>query len=375
MRLKKGGNFFHWAQEMKALNIVLRGSPSHLDDATLRNQMEAALHSELRTACSREEIHKITDLKPWIERVKKVDERLESEKKRYREIFAEESSRSSKRPALANYSRTANTTSSSATIASSQSRVYPPKLTPAETALLRLHHGCFKCRRFNQNHSAKDCPLDSPSSVGYKPITAVKSAPAKTVASIAPPSSLPTPETDSVLAVLPVASILANTPDCGESDDSVSPPLRSPHLFWPCNIFSSVSDFPVQLRTFLDCGSHLVLIHPNTVDSLALPRFKLLKPENIEVAIGDGSMKKWTTLYEYVKFSATSLDAIWTSCTVHALIAPGLCTPVILGLPFLCHNSLVMDYDTRSCIDKKTGYDLLNPAPVTPPKPPRSPRE
>src|SRR5277367_6061247 len=239
MRLKKGGNFFHWAQEMKALNIVLRGSPSHLDDATLRNQMEAALHSELRTACSREEIHKITDLKPWIERVKKVDERLESEKKRYREIFAEESSRSTKRPALSNDSRTANTLSSTATPASTASRVYPPKLTPAETALLRLHHGCFKCWRFNQNHSAKDCPLDSPSGVGYKPITAscdaagnaAKSPSAKTVASIAPSPSLPTSDTDSVFAGLPVASILTNAAACGESDDSVSPPLRAPHLF------------------------------------------------------------------------------------------------------------------------------------------------
>ena len=379
MRLKKGGNFFHWAQEMKALNIVLRGSPSHLDDATLRNQMEAALHSELRTACSREEIHKITDLKPWIERVKKVDERLESEKKRYREIFAEESSRSSKRPALANYSRTANTTSSSATIASSQSRVYPPKLTPAEIALLRLHHGCFKCRRFNQNHSAKDCPLDSPSGVGYKPIAATcdaagnapKTPPFKAVSTITSAPTSTASDGDSVMAVLPVASILTNTAESVDSDDSVSPPLRLPHLFWPCNVFSSLTDFPVQLKTFLDCGSHLVLISPATVDSLALPRFTLSTPENIEVAIGDGSSKKCTTLYEYVKFSATSLDSLWTSRTVHALIAPGLCTPVLLGLPFLCHNKLVMDYEAGSCIDKKTGYDLLNPPPITPPKPRR----
>ena len=146
MRLKKGANFFNWAQEMKALNIILRNSPSHLDDNILCNQMEAGLHVELRTACSRKELHKIKDLKPWIEKVRKIDERLESERKRYREIFAEESSRANKRPALANYSHTANTTSSTASTASSSSRSYPPKLTPAETALLRLYHGCFKCR-------------------------------------------------------------------------------------------------------------------------------------------------------------------------------------------------------------------------------------
>jgi hypothetical protein len=77
------------------------------------------------------------------------------------------------------------------------------------------------------------------------------------------------------------------------------------------------------------------------------------------------------TLHHYVKFTITSLDNTWTSKTVHAIIAPGLCMPVILGLPFLSHNDIVTDHKERSCIDKKTGYNLLNPAIVSPPPPPR----
>ena len=58
------------------------------------------------------------------------------------------------------------------------------------------------------------------------------------------------------------------------------------------------------------------------------------------------------------------LIAVWTSKSVTALIAPGLCVPVILGLPFLIHNCIVTDHAAHTCIDKNLNYDLLNPLPV-----------
>ena len=67
------------------------------------------------------------------------------------------------------------------------------------------------------------------------------------------------------------------------------------------------------------------------------------------------------------------LIAVWTSKSVTALIAPGLCVPVILGLPFLIHNCIVTDHAAHICIDKNLNYDLLNPLPVSPP-PPHKPR-
>jgi len=71
------------------------------------------------------------------------------------------------------------------------------------------------------------------------------------------------------------------------------------------------------------------------------------------------------------KLSLTPLDAAWTSKSVKALIAPNLCMPVILGLPFLIHNTIVTDHAARTCVDKTVNYNLLNPPPVSPPPPPK----
>ena len=40
-----------------------------------------------------------------------------------------------------------------------------------------------------------------------------------------------------------------------------------------------------------------------------------------------------------------------------------LCAPVILGLSFLVHNHIVIDHAECTVIDKKAGFDLLNPKP------------
>lgn len=81
----------------------------------------------------------------------------------------------------------------------------------------------------------------------------------------------------------------------------------------------------------------------------------------------DGN-KSPTTLTEYVKLSLFSTDQHWQSRAVRAIIAPNLCAPVILGLPFLEVNCIVVDHELRTCIDKTSKYDLLNP--VLPPPPP-----
>jgi hypothetical protein len=78
-------------------------------------------------------------------------------------------------------------------------------------------------------------------------------------------------------------------------------------------------------------------------------------------------------LTDYVKLTVTTIDNAWTSGTVCAIIAPGLCMPIILGLPFLEHNNIVMDHNNCSCIDKKTGYNILSPAVIEPPLPPPLP--
>ena len=53
---------------------------------------------------------------------------------------------------------------------------------------------------------------------------------------------------------------------------------------------------------------------------------------------------------------------------MRAVIALNLVAPVILGLPFLSHNSIVVDHAACTAIDKQNNFDLLNPS-VRPPPP------
>ena len=174
------------------------------------------------------------------------------------------------------------------------------------------------------------------------------------------------------------AAILPNSPGEYNSDSDedwdishreVSPPLHGKHLVWNCQIHSSTKDFPVKTHALIDNGAHLVLICPELVNQLGLKKHDLPEPELIDVAFN--SQQRKTKLYQYVKLSLTSLDSSWTSRTVRAVVTPGLCAPIILGLPWLMHNSIVTDHAACTCIDKKMSYDLLNPPVITPPAPPK----
>ena len=71
---------------------------------------------------------------------------------------------------------------------------------------------------------------------------------------------------------------------------------------------------------------------------------------------------------EHVKLQLHNPSYFWSSKSVHAIIAPSSCAPMILGLPFLVHNNIVVDAPSRTVIDKNTGFNLLHP--VAPPPPP-----
>ena len=72
------------------------------------------------------------------------------------------------------------------------------------------------------------------------------------------------------------------------------------------------------------------------------------------------------SLSQYVQLSCLSVDSVFRLQPVRAIIAPWLCTPLLLGGPFLSHNHIVIDHELRTCINKDTGYNLLNPP--SPPK-------
>jgi len=249
------------------------------------------------------------------------------------------------------------------------------KLTDAECTLLFHNEGCLKCRRFFVNHHSANCPNEFRSGVGYKALMLdnVKSARHKTsnlVVSVV--------ESSRGSGILPIAAIMPPTNNSAvlegdssdlskDSDDSMSDcsvPFSIPHYCWRCAIDGVDSLDHVNIEALIDNGSHTVLIRDNLVDDLKLQRRKLHEPMNISLALSDSENCVVTTLSEWVKLKLFDRNNLWSSRTVHAVVTPGLCTDVILGLPFLQVNKIITDHSNKTCIVKGSGYDLLNPPPT-----------
>jgi hypothetical protein len=148
-------------------------------------------------------------------------------------------------------------------------------------------------------------------------------------------------------------------------------PFTVPHLFWRCSINGASGDFPTVLSALIDHGSHIVLISDEFANSLSLKRRKLLELMPVELAMLAEGPKRIVELSEWVKLKLYDPSGTWQSKTVHAIVAPSLCVPVILGGPFLAHNNIVIDHAARTAIDKLSGFDLLNPKPSPPPPQPK----
>ena len=114
-----------------------------------------------------------------------------------------------------------------------------------------------------------------------------------------------------------------------------------------------------------------MIISESYAERLGLCRKRLLEPYSAELAMEKNGRKVEIQFSEYVKLQLHDPDSYWTSKSVRAIIAPGLCAPMIQGLPFLAHNDIVVDASSRTVIDKKCNFDLLHPIPPVPTPPPK----
>jgi len=175
-----------------------------------------------------------------------------------------------------------------------------------------------------------------------------------------------TDDATSSSVVLPSASINAVLPsmsfnfvllgDSPKSSEDVSP-LIVPKLMWPANVWGH-EEFQVVINFMLDNGSELVLIRPEIVSNLALLIQKLNNPISVTLALND--TKTVCTFSNFVSLQLSSINNACSSCPVCALIAPGLCHDILLGLLFLAHNNIVIDHASCTAIDKNCGFDLSN---------------
>jgi hypothetical protein len=404
--------FWDFAVAVQSKNSLLSGTASHLEEDKLRHQLEAAMEERLSKKCTAEKTNKIVKFKEWLSDVKHVDDLLRAERKEFEAIAKNSREAGRRQNALAEPSRRFNSSASN----SNAGRKSCPKLTDMERQLLYDNEGCLKCRRFFVTHRSADCPNDFPAAAGYKPRTQAdveraKRSRNKPVAAVAVPSvNDHSYESESSLdhGIHPVAAVFAgidnpvaympangtnvvgNGTDSEDSDVStpssqISPllpntasprnaglaPFHVPHIYWRCKATGPKTEFPVTFDALFDHGSHAVLISEAFASQLGLRRRNLPIPETVELAMQSEKKKIRIELNEWVKLRLSDPSALWTSKSVRAIVAPGLCAPVILGLPFLSHNNIVIDHAARTAIDKTVNFDLLNPVPPPPPPPPK----
>ena len=137
-------------------------------------------------------------------------------------------------------------------------------------------------------------------------------------------------------------------------------PLTVSHIFW-CASVSPPNSLPSQFDCLLDIGSHLVIIYEQLANDLGLHHHKLENPIITDLVMQpDGP--KVLKFNGFVKLRLYDFSGVYVTKTVHTVIFPTLCSPILLGLPFLEHNNIVIDVNACTAIDQCNSFDLLHPS-------------
>ena len=352
-----------WIRLLESTNAVLVSTTSHLETANLRNHIETHLHPDTQIAAHLAKTHLILDYATYVRAIKLINDVRIRQAALLQEAVSHmyvpaNSSRHDRPP------RVAATNTSPTTATANNVGDCLPALTAFERTLLQNNKGCFKCWVPFAEHLSRNCPTGFPDKANYKPlmeadIVLTKKCKANGKATKAA-AVLPVEEPAVPAAVVMLSAVLGD----GSDSEYVDTPFSSPHFFVDVIIGGSSSVSQGDVRALIDHGCNSVLISPDLVDRLKLPRRKLPKPKSVVMAV-EGDEKKEIVFREFVQMTVISSDQIWSSRSCRAIIAPNLCAPLILGNVFLAYNHFVIDHELRTCIDKVTGYDLLNPPMIT----------
>jgi hypothetical protein len=414
----ESGTFWDYASKVQNQNILLTNTNSHLPDDKLRHQLEVGMTDKLARKCKAEKLQEIEELRTWLLEVKRVDDAMRADCQELFEELAKTARAESRKgnplgePSQHNniqgnpnrFGNSTNVNHSNTTASSSMPRTHVPKLTEDERSLLYNNQGCLKCRRFHVDHKMANCPIGFPNPAKYKTLTQADADRARPQTNrVAAAVQEESPEADDQSSAYPVSatfstscypiaymppndsSILQRGAD-SSSDDSVSTVPRAvvgaiptpegtggdrffaPHIMWPCTMAGPALEFPRATLSMLDTGCPTVLIREDLVANLGLHHRLLPKPESFEVALQDPKDKKeYVTLKEWCKITVSDPSSSWHSKSIQAIIAPCLCTEIILGLTFMACNTIVVDVAACTAIDKTSGFDLLNPTVAKPP--------
>ena len=372
-------SFSDFADHILHCSRLLVNTEYALDESRLILIAQAALPDFLH-----ERSHKLstTDYDEWctgmLEAVHEIAN-IKATIKHTRAPSDSEAYRPAKCTQLATGSATAGGSNSCASsVAPNRSGVAPkggwaPALTDSERNLLNQHLGCTRCHKFYvpKDHHTSNCPVcdeDLLSHKNYQVLTKAMALKAKAQLTNKPAAGKPiavleevvntsTDSSNTLGHLANTVNVLMPSPDIGDNagDDSfVSVPFKVPHISWPCLLQHVGSTVPVKVKALIDNGSFLVLICEDFACELCY--VLLLLPELITVS--DYGVKSETSLNHYVDIQPSSICQTWSSALVHAVVSPNLCTPLVLGLPFLNVNKLVIDHDTFSVFDKVNNVDI-----------------
>ncbi|KII87828.1 hypothetical protein PLICRDRAFT_73864, partial [Plicaturopsis crispa FD-325 SS-3] len=372
---RQGASTFEdWYIKMSSENALLVGTECHIDDGILRHHLEACCHEDTAHECKEVKAYKILDFSKWINEVVRCDKKRMRVAEQHQKVVdtavkSKTTSFIKAKPTTASIT----TTSFTRTNSSSAQANRVPALTSEERSLLYEFEGCLKCRRFFAGHMRAECPNDFPVASTYKTLTRADALLAKQNGSGSKQKK--TVAAITVAAVGMSTGVAGNGSDSTEGDDSAYvPDTPAPHLYWDCLLDGPGAPAFLATSALIDNACTPVLIRPELATQLGLRRFRLPKPVEVGLAMGSGEVDQRFELQEWVRIQFSSPDHAWVSRSVRAIVAPGLCAPVIIGQSFLSDNSIVIDYQQRSVVDKISDYNLLKPAPISRPKPKPSPK-
>jgi hypothetical protein len=137
-----------------------------------------------------------------------------------------------------------------------------------------------------------------------------------------------------------------------------NPPFTVPHLFAQFAITGPlITKFPITTCAMLDIGCPSTVISSELVEHLELRQHPLPQEEDNLSSLSDSPLQ----CLEYVKLELSSGGGQWDSRVICAKVNTGLPVPLILGMPFLSSKHIVIDVHKCTAIDKRSGYDLINP--------------
>lgn len=354
-------SFDDFVLEIERLNARLRNTKYRFSDDRLRDVLGANIVEDLRLTVDDQEISSIVGYVAWKNALSNAD------KRRFR-------LRAMMNQVVASRNATAKTkapnTSTSTTVRSSTTTVRLPPLTVEERQLLNAHRGCYKCRRFYQNHTSGTCPNGYPDASKYTTLTVTQANAAKTTkdttvtrtvaAVVEDGQELVDNTTVAAVWSSPVAASMSGILGTGTDSEECVSPFFAQHTLLHASLLSPSPGYdPDVFPMLIDSGSPTVLIRRDVVDQAGLR----LRPLPTPYRLGNAWGSEQRESHHWVKLRVSLSDRSWDSISCRAIVVSSLCSPVILGKPFLELNSIIEDHSTRQLIHKLTGRDLLVPLP------------